>query len=121
MRFFRHLQLDLDEEPTINCDNQQTIRLLTKETPKLQTALRHVDIHQCWLRQEVQARHIKVQWVPTADMVADGFTKVLPAQKHAGFVRQLNLVDIKDKLTTTDNILSGQEPSTDRTAPGRVC
>lgn len=102
MRFFRHIQFDLDEEPTINCDNQQTIRLLTKETPKLQTALRHVDIHQCWLRQEVQAGHIKVQWVPTADMVADGFTKVLLGQKHAEFIRLLNLVDIKDKLITTD-------------------
>ena len=97
-RFFRDIRLDLDEEPTIHCDNQQTIRLLTKETPKLQTALKHVDIHQSWLRQEVQAGRIKVQWVPTAEMVADGFTKALPAQKHSDFIKLLNLVDIKDKL-----------------------
>ena len=31
-------------------------------------------------------------------MVADGFTKLFPAQKQADFVRQLNLVDIKEKL-----------------------
>ena len=49
-RFFQNIQFDLDEEPTIYCDNTQTIRLLTKETPKLQTALKHVDVHQCWLR-----------------------------------------------------------------------
>ena len=97
-RFFQNIQFDLDEEPTIYCDNLQTIRLLTKETPKLQTALRHVDIHQCWLRQEVQEGRIKVEWVKTTDMVADGFTKVLPAQRHAEFVQQLNLVDIKDKF-----------------------
>ena len=98
-RFFENIQFDLqDEEPTIFCDNRQTLRLLTKETPKLQTALKHVDIHQCWLRQEVQAGKIKVQWVPTADMIADGFTKLLPAQKHAEFVKQLNLVDIKNKF-----------------------
>jgi hypothetical protein len=36
--------------------------------------------------------------VPTAEMVADGFTKALPAQKHAEFIQLLNLVDIKDKL-----------------------
>jgi hypothetical protein len=36
--------------------------------------------------------------MPTAEMVADGFTKVLPAQKHADFIKLLNLVDIKDKL-----------------------
>ena len=46
---------------------------------------------------------------------------MLLAQKHTRFIRQLNLVDIKDKLTTTDNSLSGQEPSTDQTAPRRVC
>ena len=44
-RFFENTEFDLDEEPTIYCDNMQTIQLLTKETPKLQTALKHVDIH----------------------------------------------------------------------------
>ena len=98
IRFFTHINFDLDEHPTIYCDNQQTIRILTKEAPKLNTALKHVDIHQSWLRQEVQEGRIKVEWVPTADMIADGFTKVLPAQKHANFVRQLNLVDVSDLL-----------------------
>jgi hypothetical protein len=99
-RFFQQIQFDLEEEPTIYCDNLQTIRILTKETPKLQTALKHVDIHQSWLRQEVQAKRIKVEWVPTAEMVADGFTKVLPTQKHAEFVKQLNLVDIRDRFSS---------------------
>jgi hypothetical protein len=44
-RFFEQIQFDLEEESTIYCDNLQTIRLMTKETPKLQTALKHVDIH----------------------------------------------------------------------------
>ena len=98
LRFFEYLQFDIQEKPTILCDNLQTIRILTKESPKLQTALKHVDIHQSWLRQEVQKGSINVEWVATADMVADGFTKLFPAQKQADFVRQLNLVDIKEKL-----------------------
>ena len=93
-RIFNYIQLNLQEEPTIFCDNTQTIRILTKETPKLQTALKHVDIYQSWLRQEVQAGTIKVDWVPTAQMVANGFTKILPPQRHEEFIRQLNLVDI---------------------------
>jgi hypothetical protein len=117
MRFFEQMQFDLKEESTIYCDNTQTIRLMTKETPKLQTAFKHVDIHQCWLRQEVQAKHIKVEWVPTSKMVADGFTKILPAQKHVEFVRQLNLVDIKDKFKIGIQDLSEDQ----RTDPGRVC
>ena len=96
MRLFQNIQFDLEEEPTIYCNNLQTIQLLTKETPKLQTALKHVDIHQCWLRQEVQAKKIKIEWVRTLDIVADGFTKLLLAQRHAKFLQQLNLVDIKD-------------------------
>src|SRR5436305_5650472 len=96
IRLFQNIQFDLEEEPTIYCDNLQTIQLLTKETPKLQTTLKHVDIHQCWLRQEVQAKKIKIEWVRTLDIVVDGFTKLLLAQRHAKFLQQLNLVDIKD-------------------------
>ena len=61
IRFFTYIDFDLDEHPTIYCDNQQTIRILTKEAPKLNTALKHVDIHQSWLRQEVQEGRIKVE------------------------------------------------------------
>ena len=99
-RLFEQIQFDLKQEPTIYYNNIQTIRLLTKETPKLQTALKHVDIHQSQLRQEVQAKRIKVEQVPTAEMVVDRFTKILPAQKHTEFVKQLNLVNIKDKIKT---------------------
>jgi len=52
-RLFKAMDFDLDKDPVIYCDNRQTIRLLKQETPKLKTALRHVDIHQSWLRQEV--------------------------------------------------------------------
>src|SRR5436853_4637550 len=47
MRLFQNIQFDLEEEPTIYYNNLQTIQLLTKETPKLQTTLKHVDIYQC--------------------------------------------------------------------------
>ncbi|KAJ5394853.1 uncharacterized protein N7487_009156 [Penicillium crustosum] len=43
------------------CDNAQTVGLLTKETPQLSTKLRHVDIHNHWLRQAVQAGEIAIR------------------------------------------------------------
>ena len=64
----------------------------------LETRLRHVDIHQHWLRQEVEDGTITIKWLPTAPMPADGLTTALPAQKHATLLRQLNLVDISEKL-----------------------
>jgi hypothetical protein len=45
MRFFKAIHFELDEPFTILYDNQQTLRLLNQETPKLVTKLRHVDVH----------------------------------------------------------------------------
>ncbi|KAI0994616.1 hypothetical protein K3495_g13565, partial [Podosphaera aphanis] len=74
IRLFENIGLELNQDAVISLDNQQTIRLITKDAPKLVTKLKHIDIHQLWIRQEYQAGNIKVEWVPTADMVADGFT-----------------------------------------------
>jgi hypothetical protein len=91
LRLFQQLQLELQEEITLHCDNQQTVRLLTTDTLRLITKLRHVDIHNMWLRQEVVRGKLQIEWVATNDMKADGFTKPLPRNKHEEFVRQLNL------------------------------
>jgi ribonuclease HI len=97
-RLYNHIQYYIDGMVEIHSDNQQTIRLLTAPSPQLTTKLRHVDIHQHWLRQEVQNGDIAITWVPTSAMKADGFTKPLPAQSFAQFVKQLNLVDIGSLL-----------------------
>ena len=86
---------------TIQCDNTQTINLATKEISKLQTKLRHVDIHNHWLRQEVQRGTIRVEYIPSADMPADGFTKVLPAHRWKDFLGQLRLVERTDDTACT--------------------
>jgi hypothetical protein len=97
-RLFKSLDFDTKELLQIDCDNRQTIRLLVENSPILPTKLRHVDIHQHWLRQEVQAKRVAIQWVSTNDMPADGLTKPLTRQKHERFVRLLGLVDIKNEL-----------------------
>ena len=90
-RVFKATKLEIDEEFSIWCDNQQTIRLLTAETPKLVTKLRYVDIHHHWLREQVQNGEIEVSYVKSSDMAADGLTKALPRQKQEAFVRQLGI------------------------------
>ena len=53
-RLLRELQIELDTRAvTIQCDNKQTIRLVNEEISRLHTKLRHVDIHNHWIRQEV--------------------------------------------------------------------
>ncbi len=99
---FQGIGLDPGHELSIACDNAQTIRLLTKETPKLNTKLRHVDIHHHWLRQEAQGNRLQIYWVRTADMTADGLTKGLPNQKHENFIRQIGLTDVSRYLRGSD-------------------
>jgi hypothetical protein len=38
---------------------------------------------------------LNVEYLPTAQMTADGMTKILPPQKHKEFIKQLGLVDTK--------------------------
>jgi hypothetical protein len=95
-RLLNELHVDLDTRTvTIECDNKQTIRLVTEEVSRLQTKLRHVDIHNHWIRQEVSNGNLQVQYVPSADMIADGLTKVLPTNKWDSFLDQLGLVQAK--------------------------
>jgi hypothetical protein len=97
-RIFRDISLVLGHQISIGCDNMQTVRLVTSTAPRLVTRLRHVDIKQHWLRQEIQAGRLRVHYVPTAQMPADGFTKALPAQRHAIFLKQLGMIDIKPRI-----------------------
>ena len=92
--------MNIDHNLTIQCDNQQTIRLLTSNTPRLITKLKHIDVHNHWLKQEIQAGKLLIDWIPTGDMRADGLTKPLPRQKHQKFVQDLGLKDISEQLPT---------------------
>lgn len=90
-RLFSFIEFDIDQPETLNCDNKQTVDLLNREKSVFQTKLRHVDINQLWIRQEVQAKRLSVQWVNTTDMPADGLTKCLPNQKHTAFIKHLGM------------------------------
>lgn len=98
-RLFKGIRLQIPNIMHIYCDNTQTIRLLTAETPQLQTRLRHVDIHHHWLRQEVQNGNIAITHLPAQHMLADGFTKPLPKQKLQRFVQQLGLATLDPTIT----------------------
>jgi len=97
-RLFKAMTLRLNEPLIINCDNTQTLRLITEDTAKLITKLRHVDIHRHWLRQEYAMRRVRFQWTATKEMIADGLTKALPKQRFQSFVNMIGMVDIKEQL-----------------------
>ena len=97
-RFFKELCLVLDDPWTIFCDNQQTIRLITGESMRITTKLRHVDIQNMWLRQEHAFGRFEVTYLPTDQMPADGLTKNLPRYKFEHFRSLLNLQDVRGMI-----------------------
>ncbi len=82
----------------IRCDNRQILRVLESDILKLNTKLKHVDIHRHWLRQKVQSGRISVSWISTAEMSADDFIKILSRQQHEKFLKQFHLIDISHLL-----------------------
>ena len=63
-RLLKELLISLNNHQIhIECDNTQTIYLVTKEITKLQTKLRHINIHNHWLQQEVQNGRIEVAYI----------------------------------------------------------
>lgn len=109
--FFEGIRFDPGITPQLFCDNQQTVGVIQKDQDKLQTKLKHVRIHQLWVRQEVQQNRLLITWLPTKDMLADGLTKILPRQLHKSFIKHLGLVNISDKLAklTNDSTSSTQD------------
>jgi hypothetical protein len=93
-RFFEIIRFDSMKTLHIRCDNRQTLRILKKNVFKLDTKLKHVDIHRHWLRQKMQTDRVHVSWILTSEISADEFIKILSRQKHEEFIRQLNLIDI---------------------------
>ncbi|KGO52525.1 hypothetical protein PEX2_081360 [Penicillium expansum] len=97
-RVLESLGFKPDHPLSIMCDNQQTVDLLTKEGAAMHTKLRHVDINRCWMKQEVSEGRVHVNWIPTADMPADGLTKSLPKQKQHLFRVLLGMRDISERI-----------------------
>jgi len=98
IRLFNGLRFNPEIPIPIRCDNRQSVDIINGKNNTYRTKMKHVDIHQLWLRQEVNENRISIQWVPTTDMIADGLTKALPRLKHQHFLKQIGFMSIQDLI-----------------------
>lgn len=99
LRLIQEIGVSLDERHVqIWCDNTQTIRLVTEDVAILTTELRHVDIHNHWLRERIERNEVCVDYVPTKAQVADGLTKALADPDFHRFRESIGVVDISGLL-----------------------
>ena len=76
---------------TIAGDNQGSLDLAKDN--KFHSRTKHIDLHYHFIREAVEDKKIKLEYVPTGDNIADIFTKVLAQPKFTCFVEMLGLAD----------------------------
>jgi hypothetical protein len=81
------------ESITIKEDNIGCISLATKAIVK--SKVKHIDITQHFIREKVDNGLVKIEYVPTADQLADGMTKALPRDT---FYKHLNVLGVDIQL-----------------------
>jgi hypothetical protein len=75
----------------MRADNQGAIALA--KNPHLHERSKHIDISYHYIRDLEEQKKIKITYVPTTEMVADGFTKPLERVAFERFKSMLGLVD----------------------------
>jgi len=80
-----------DTSPSIlNMDNRGAVSLTRGAGDSNRT--KHIDIRYHFIRSHVESKCIKVQYLPTDEMIADILTKNLGHTKHNYFVGKLGMV-----------------------------
>nr|XP_036574184.1 uncharacterized protein CTRU02_15858 [Colletotrichum truncatum]XP_036576207.1 uncharacterized protein CTRU02_13894 [Colletotrichum truncatum]KAF6780575.1 hypothetical protein CTRU02_15858 [Colletotrichum truncatum]KAF6782896.1 hypothetical protein CTRU02_13894 [Colletotrichum truncatum] len=93
-----HLPTEEAPEATFPAEKRSTVRLGTTDLVTLQTRLRHVDIHNYWLRQEVAAKRVSVAYTPSSELMADGLTKSLALPQFREFRKQVRMSEQAELL-----------------------
>ena len=76
-RMFRIAQGGYDNEDVLMQDNQSTMLLENNGRYSVGKGSRHVDIRYFFITDRIQKKHVKVQYCPTEEIIADFFTKPL--------------------------------------------
>jgi len=83
------MQLDDSDAVHINMDNQGAIALA--RNPQFHNRTKHIDIRRHFVRHVEANGGIKLAYIPTDRMIADGLTKPLTPIKFRRFVEQIGL------------------------------
>jgi len=78
--FLKNLGVSVQGPVVVNADNQGNIALL--KNPVFHDLSRHIDIQYHYTRELIRNGRIALNYVPTADMLADLLTKSLPRARH---------------------------------------
>ena len=78
-------------------DNTACIKLAKNTTNSNAARTKHINRHKHFVRDEIKSGNIAMEWVPSADQLADGLTKPLEKQAFDRFVGQLGMREVERK------------------------
>jgi hypothetical protein len=66
------------------------------DNPEFHQRAKHIRVQYHFIREEVQAKNVRIYYIPTRLMTADGLTKVLGPTNHTQFVELLRMQELDD-------------------------
>jgi hypothetical protein len=89
LRLLREIGYDISDQNVIYCDNQSAIALA--HNPEHHARTKHVDIQYHFVRNCIEDGKTQLEYCPTEEMVADGFTKPLGPERHRKLSRMMGM------------------------------
>ena len=77
---------------TIFADNQGSIALA--KNPEFHSRTKHISIQQHFVREKVEEGQVRMDYLPTGDMLADLLTKALPREKVERFRQDMGVYEV---------------------------
>src|SRR5258708_37090374 len=88
-QFLQDIWFPLPNPTTLLVNNQGAIALTSN--PTFHAQMKHIGVRHHFIRERVKDHNISLEYIPTNDQVADGFTKPLPYDKHPMFTNLMAL------------------------------
>lgn len=94
--WFREFIREITGEPKekiidIFCDNNGSICVSRYRITNTRT--KHINIRHHFIRERTENKHINLKYLQTDEMIADSFTKTLPAPRHFYLLNKLGLCE----------------------------
>ena len=81
---------------TLYCDNTSAINIL--KNPMMHTKTKHISIKYHYVRELVQDKEVKMEYIHTTEKIADIFTKALPKDAHEYLRGKLGVIPLSQAI-----------------------
>ena len=87
---------DITELVTLYCDNTSAINI--SKNPIMHIKTKHISIKYHYVRELVQEKEVRMEYVHTKEQIADIFTKALPKDAHEYLRGKLGVIPLSKAI-----------------------